>query len=274
MLTLDVLIATHTPEGIRRVADMDLPHVDNVRYIVSWQNHKNAPVPRELGSRVDVSIFRLDLPGVSNNRNNALEHSTAEICLMADDDLHYLPSQLEAVIRTFEENPEVDYASFMYEGANRKPYPATDCDLATLPKNFYQSAIEIAVRRDSPAGKLRFHPAFGPGSPRLHAAEDEMFLLTARRLGVKCHFFPVVITRHDGLSTGNRRIDNLYVLWAFGAFINYLYPRSSVLRIPLKAWRLHRARQANFFYSLYNMFRGVAYASAHVLPLWKEASHE
>ena len=35
MLTLDVLIATHTPEGILRVADMNLPVVEGVRYIVS-----------------------------------------------------------------------------------------------------------------------------------------------------------------------------------------------------------------------------------------------
>ncbi len=274
MLTLDVLIVTHTPEGIQRVADMDLPHVDRVRYIVSWQNHRNAPIPRELASRVDLAVYRLDVPGISNNRNNALYHSTADICLMADDDLQYLPSQLEAVIRTFEENPGVDYASFMYEGDGGKLYPASECDLAELPKGFYQSAIEIAVRRDSPAGRLRFHPAFGPGSPRLHAAEDEMFLLTARHMGVKCRFFPIVITRHEGLSTGNRPIDNHYVLWAAGAFINYQYPLTSLLRIPLKAWRLRRAGQAGFFYSLYNMLRGVAYASHKVVPQWKEGAHE
>ncbi len=34
--TIDVVIATHRPEGIRRVETMDAPALPGVRYIVSW----------------------------------------------------------------------------------------------------------------------------------------------------------------------------------------------------------------------------------------------
>lgn len=36
MLTLDVNIVTHRRAGIERVAAMELPRVDGVRYVVSW----------------------------------------------------------------------------------------------------------------------------------------------------------------------------------------------------------------------------------------------
>lgn len=48
MLTLDVLICTYTPDGIRRVAGMNLPALEGVTYIVSWQEHADAPVPDSL----------------------------------------------------------------------------------------------------------------------------------------------------------------------------------------------------------------------------------
>lgn len=271
MLTLDVLIATHTPEGIVRVADMNLPVVDGVRYIVSWQEHRDVPVPPALAERADIMIDRFGQRGLGFNRNNAIELSTADIYLIADDDLRYTPAQLQSVRRVFEENPDVDYASFMYDGAD-KAYPATGCRLGRrLPKGFYQTTFEVAVRRRGRAASLRFHPAFGPGSISLHAAEDEMFLLTARRMGLNCRFFPIVITSHEGLTTGRRVITDPGVLRAFGAFIYLSYPLTFLPRLPLKAWRLSRARQARFSTALVEMLKGVAYAVDRITPAWKEA---
>ena len=60
MLRLDVLIATHRPEGIKRVVDMDLPRVDGVGYIVSWQDHRGVLVPQELARRDDIEIVRFE----------------------------------------------------------------------------------------------------------------------------------------------------------------------------------------------------------------------
>lgn len=270
MLTLDVLIATHTPEGILRVADMNLPVVEGVRYIVSWQDHREAEIPPALDARNDVTVDRFGQRGVSFNRNNAIELSTADVYLVADDDLRYTPSQLEAVRQVFENNPDLDYASFMYEGTG-KIYPSEECRLGRrLPKGFYQTSFEVAVRRRGRAALLRFHPAFGPGSISLHAAEDEMFLLTARRMKLNCRFFPIVITRHEGMTTGQREITEPGVLRAFGAFIYYCYPLTFIPRIPLKAWRLSKSGQSRFLPALRDMLCGVAFAFDNVTPLWRE----
>lgn len=271
MLTLDVLICTFTPGGIRRVADMNLPRVEGVRYIVSWQEHGDAEVPASLEERIDVGVFRLGQKGLSANRNNAIEQSTADIYLIADDDLRYTPAQLEAVRRVFEEDPTLDYASFMYEGEGGKTYPAEECDLTRrLPKGFYQTSFEIAVRRRGLAAQLRFPVAFGLGSPWLHAAEEEMFLLTARRLRLNCRFFPTVITSHCGPTTGNRVITDPCVLRAWGAYMYFAYPLTFPARIVVKARRLGQSGQAAFGTALREMLRGVGIGMSRVNTPWEE----
>lgn len=275
MLTLDVLIATHTPSGLQRVEAMQLPHLDGVRYIVSWQQHGDAPVPESLADRPDMTVLRLGQNGLSHNRNNAIEASTADIYLIADDDLRYTPAQIEAVRRVFEENPDLDYASFMYvghDGTSPKTYPSEECDLTKgLPKGFYQTSFEIAVRPRGLAAKLRFPAAFGLGSPWLHAAEEEMFLLTARKLDLNCRFFPIVITTHSGPTTGRAVISDPLVIRAWGAYLYFAYPLTYPARLWLKARRLSAAGQAPFFNALKELTHGAAIGMYKVNTPWREA---
>lgn len=259
MLTLEVLIATHMPAGLERVAAMALPYTDGVSYIVSWQQHGNAPVPWSLACRDDVTVLRFDGIGVSANRNNAIDHARADIYLNADNDLIYTAAQLQAVRRVFAENPDVDYASFRYEGT-AKYYPPSECSLtAAVPKGFYQSSIEIAVRRNARTAALRFNTMFGFGAGYLQAAEDEVFLLTARRMGLNCRYFPIIITRHEGLSTGQRPVSDPGVLRAMGAYLRLAYPVTFIPRILLKARRLAAARRASMGQALTQMCRGAVY---------------
>ena len=39
---MQVLISTCTPQGIARVAAMELPVVEGVEYLVMWQKHEGA----------------------------------------------------------------------------------------------------------------------------------------------------------------------------------------------------------------------------------------
>lgn len=260
---LSVLIATCRPAGIERVVAMDVPEVDRVHYWVSWQMHENLPVPEPLLSRKDVTVLRSDSVGLSNNRNNLLENATGDAFLIADDDLRYTSAQLVDVIRTFDENPDLEYASFMFTGADAKVYPSYACPLWPVPKNFSQTSFEVAIRNNSRTARLRYNPFFGLGAPVLRSGEDELLLLSAIRLGLNCRFFPIVITHHEGLTTGNRKITDNGVLKASGAVIAVQYPFTAFLRIPLKAYRLHKSGQASFLRSLRYMVYGVYYLLRH-----------
>lgn len=229
-----------------------------MRYVVSWQNpgENTNDIPGELSGRDDVGIFPFYEKGLGANRNNALCHCGSDIVLTADDDLRYTAGDLKNVMAFFENNPDVDVATFRYRGEQGgKTYPDTECDLGfPLPKDYSVSSIEIAFRR-SIAGTVKFDPRFGLGAKTWQAGEDEKFLIDARRKGFRCRFFPIDITTHNGPSTGDIVITSPGVAAASGRIIREEYPQSWIPRIVLKGWRQWR-RGGRFFFLMYHLLRG------------------
>lgn len=255
-MTLDVAIATWQPDAIGRIAAMKLPRVEGVRYVVSWQAHGDCPVTEPIERRDDITVVRFDGVGVSANRNNALDHCTADIILIADDDLTFTPEGLRGVIDTFKENPSVEVGLFRYATPRSKVYPDGECDLSLpLPRGYSVAAIEIAVRRDSRAGTLRFNTLFGPGAG-MTRGEDEIFLLTALRRGLRCRFFPLTVATHPHESTGDRRVSSVAALRAIGCIIALYYRVSWPLRLVVKARRLAPDSPLGFPTILSNLFYG------------------
>lgn len=259
-LTLEVMIATCGPDGGRRVEAMCLPRLDGVSYLVSWQEPGGAAVPESLSCREDVRVLPLGGLGLSLNRNHCLDNARGDILLVADDDLELYPEGLEAVRRLFRENPGLEYGSFRYDSDVAKTYPSSACSFARLPKDFYQTSFEIALRRDSRAGLLRFPENFGLGAAEFTAGEEELFLKKARINGLDCRFFPVTIACHPGATTGVRARLADGALRARGAVAAVEYPLTAVLRVPLVAWRVSRARQAGFMKALRLMAGGACKA--------------
>lgn len=260
-MTLDVLISTIGYDGIKRVVAMDLPTVDGVRYVVSWQMPgKDYPglVPAELSGRNDVDVYQLNSRGISVNRNNAMRMSLADLCLISDDDLRYTPEQLHAVIDTFRNNPDVEIAAFRYSGGAGKWYSEREFDLSKPVRGFYVTAFEIAFRRENVVGKVTFNELFGPGDHLLQAGEENIFLHQALCRGLKGRYFPITITRHEGFTTGSRALAP-GVLMANGAYFAIVYPFSGILRLPLFAWRNYRRGLVKPFPAMRHLLKGYIY---------------
>lgn len=259
MLTLDLALITYGTDGINRVAAMHLPRIDGTRYIVSWQNDCGKAVPSQL-VRDDILVTRIEGRGAARNRNNAIEHCTADIILFADDDLIYSEEGIRSVITAFSENPDVDLATFKAIHPSGPRYPQAECRLGDpLPKGYWVSSFQIAFRRKA-IGDLRCHPEFGAGATTFIGADDELFLLSAIRRGLNCRFFPITICEHPQLSTGTTTSLSDGNLRAIGCYIAIAYPWSCILRIPLKAWRICRCRQASFLRALAMTAKGAAMA--------------
>lgn len=269
---LSVTIATHRPEGILRVEAMNLPPIDGVEYVVSWQNHQHAPLPPSLGQRTDITVCRFDGTGVSANRNNALDHARGEVVLIGDDDLIYNKVALEEVARIFQADPSLHYASFRFDGPDNKKYPSESVDINPRPPHFHQTAFEVAFRRCDATRSLRFCEQFGPGNRRFSAGEDTVLAITARNMDLRSRFFPVTIATHPGLTTGLRRVTDSGVTRSKGAAITLEHPASFLLRLPLAAWRDSRAGRAPILRSLYNLFAGAALILAD-RTLWNSIRH-
>lgn len=261
-MKLDVLISTLGIGGINKVADMHLPVTEGVNYIVSWQlspSEVNTPLSSRL-MRDDISVYRLEGKGLSLNRNNAIDKSTAEICLIADDDLHYTSEQLQSVIAVFGRDANLGLATFRHTGSG-KWYPGHEFDLNTMPRGYYVSSVDIAFRREK-IGRLRFNPYMGLGASELHACEEALFVYQALHMGIKCRFFPIDICHHNGTTTGLRRVGKGVVM-ANGAYLSIAYPCSALLRLPLWAWRNWRHGRIKLFPAMASLLKGYIYGKRY-----------
>lgn len=237
MLTLDVAICTYRPEGIERVVKMleRLPQIPFVNYVVSWQEHQDAPLPDYLKNRKDVKVFRLRERGLSNNRNNALDHCTSDVVLIADDDIIYYENSFQRILKVYEERPELDLATFKFRYPNEKKYPESDVRLKLpFPKYYYGSSIEVTFRRSKING-LRYWPGLGLGAKEMESGEDEFFIVSAIKRGYNCWFINEYIGTHPNLTTGDKCTEG--TLKGQGFIIGMIYPVTSLLRIVLKAYR-------------------------------------
>lgn len=265
MLTLDILICTLNA-GIHRVGDVLLPAQPGVHYVISWQRDGyDCLIPANL-QRNDVTITKLSGRGLSRNRNNAVDHSTADICLIADDDVTYSPNSFRAIISTFEANPSLDVATFRSASTSEKKlYPDYSFSLDKPAKNYYVSSIEIAFRRSSITGKLRFNELLGLGAPVLHAGEESVFIIEAVRYGLDCRFFPITIVTHNHPTTGLNYEQTPGTIMAQGAYICIAYrDHTAPIRYVLKAWRMSRSTGTGFFRALFYITKGATYARRHL----------
>jgi len=252
-LTLDILICT-VSDRLQAVSGMLLPEREGVRYVVSVQHTcpaREVEIPSALTSRPDVTVGLLEGMGLSRNRNNAISISTADICLIADDDNLYKPEYIDTILDAWNGNPDADILTFQAEtlqGEMLHPYPAP-----------YVCSVEITLRRSSILDKgLLFDERFGLGSPLLCAGEEEVFMADARRAGLKIRYIPKVIVRTQGVTTGISLIGNRTLQITKGATFHYVYGTwSAVWRSFREAgWHLiHKG--ANPFPILFNMLRGI-----------------
>lgn len=255
-MKISVIIATHRPEGIERVASAGMPALPDVDYVVSWQDHQGAAVPQSLMSRKDVSIIRYDGSGLSNNRNNALRNATGDVIIIADDDVTLRPDGIERLRDAYISNPGAALITFRSVRPGGGAYPCEETALRLpLPKNYMPCSIEISFRK-SGIGNLEFCPEMGLGAPDYTAGEETLFLLAAIKRGLECRFIPVTVAEHPSVSTGGKTAPASSVMRANGICIALQYPATAVLRVPLKAWRMFRYQKVPFLKALYHMTAG------------------
>jgi glycosyltransferase involved in cell wall biosynthesis len=208
-MTLQWLIATYG-NGIRRVENMLLFPEFGISYLISHQDPEAVctELPEYL-DRADVKVVKLTNAGLSKNRNNALKHASADILILADDDVTLHPAYPHAIRKAFKKHPEVDVVCFQIrtpEGSpTYKKYPSTERRLTRLKELKAVSSIEIAFRQKSVREKhIWFDERFGLGATA-NCGEEFLFLAECLRKGLNIMFFPAYIVEHPCESSVNKR---------------------------------------------------------------------
>ena len=263
-MKLDVLICT-IDERIALVPAILLPMRADVNYIVSMQYTDEAylqQIPQVLRERADVKVVTLKGKGLTRNRNFALKHATADIALIADDDVRYCDEYFNRIITTYKQHPHLDVAQFKIkslDGGFIKNYPDYSYTYPHIAKGMYVSSQEITLRVATVRGKVHFDERFGLGSPYFICGEEEIFFYDAYRAGFTVSYFPYFAVEHPSESTGVHTYTDERVMMAKGAMHYRLHGASAWLRMFKFALTSAIARKGRFGILLRNTFKGINY---------------
>jgi hypothetical protein len=244
---LEVLVCTYGPRAEALAARLPAPD-PRVRYLVSHQwPDSDAPAPSGLLERGEVSDLRHRDRGLSVNRNHALRAASGAICLVADDDLEYLPGWIDAVLAPFSASTAVGFATFMLLDGSGRPriddYPAgpTDHDRRSI---FKVCSCEVAFRLDAVlAAGVGFNPHLGVGTS-IGLGEELVFLRDLMARGVRGRWVPSPIARHEAETTGPRmarRVDASFarvagaMAWCRRGALAYPFVVKESVRLALRS---------------------------------------
>lgn len=138
-----------------------------------------------------VRIFNVKDRGLTKSRNFAIRNSTADVCLLCDDDEEFKTGYESKILRAYEKIGDADV--IIFDIGNRP---------AKFPKKVRRlgyfdlmkvSSWQISFRRESILkNDISFDEDMGAGTP--NGAEEEFkFLNDCRKAGLKIYYVPAVI---------------------------------------------------------------------------------
>lgn len=262
---IEVLICTYGADGMHRLATAGVfPPAEGVDYVVSWQlPDGDADVPRSIASRPDFRVVKTCSYGLSVNRNHALDIATAPICLIADDDLVYDPAAFENLREAYRHNPAADMilSHITADGRKTANYFPSMFDLRKAPRGYYYVSVEISFRLEAVRRSgVRFNEMMGIGAPVLRGGEEEIFMRSLLRKGLRGICIPLVIGNHIGPSTGKRMCREPWFIMTQGAVARFRHPRTWMTAIPYRALVATRRYGRNIFANMRLLWQGAMYS--------------
>jgi len=145
-------------------------------------------------NRNKIRMFSTTTRGLSCSRNMAIRNSTADICLVADDDEYFLSGYEEKIINSFKRIPQADVIAFKIErlNGNKKKYPnkikkLTSWDCLKV------ASVEIAFKREKILEKkIQFDENVGSGVSKA-GGEENIFLHNCIKNNLSIYFVPETI---------------------------------------------------------------------------------
>jgi glycosyltransferase involved in cell wall biosynthesis len=171
MYNLEVLVATMHKENKEEILNLlDNMRIDSDCVVVS-QCNKNG-IEYAVYKNHNITIVYSTERGLSKSRNLALEHATADIAVIADDDVCFTDNYGDMIIAAYNEYPQADILTFRVK-KNKKYFQSTrKLNYITIHK---VASWEITLKINS-VKNVRFNEIFGAGSPYFQCGEENIFL--------------------------------------------------------------------------------------------------
>ena len=209
------------------------------------------------GREQTVTYVETKERGLSRSRNMAIAKADADICILCDNDVEYLPDYENRIMDGFARHPDADLIVFYIERKEKpKPnYPKTKrMGYLSVLKIF---SPEVAFRRES-VKEIAFDERFGAGSGRYLMGEENIYLYDCLKRGLKIYYEPVKIAKlREESSTWFKGYDDAFFIsrgagyCAMSRFGSYIL----ILQFALRKGYLYRENMS-MFHAMSCMFKG------------------
>lgn len=250
-MNLQVLISTMYQKNLSFLQDMNLQsdaiiinqNLDDIN-----QNLDDCSIEiKQIEGKTIKLVNSLD-KGLSKSRNLAIQHSEADICLIADDDIFYKDDYVEKVKRAYSKYPEADIIAFQVERVNttsRGKQFRKKASWENYLTSMKISSVEISFKRKSIVdNNITFNTNFGAGSNFSHG-EENIFLYDCLKNGLKILYLPICIGAVDSSeSSWFKGYDKSYFYTIGAKFYNMTptYYHALILQFALRKRKLYAKR--------------------------------
>ena len=175
-------------------------NIDDFHIIIVNQTSKDKLLQSNNPKIKVINSFEKGSPA---SRNLAIRNASADVCLMADDDIVYKPNLKATIQKAYEEYPHADMISFEAVDAKDNLYnaygPAGKHDKKTL---FKINTIIISFRRMAfKKNRIFFNHYFGVGSV-FEGCTEYVFLMYAYSKNLNMLHVNKTIVSHPRISSG------------------------------------------------------------------------
>ena len=161
---LEILISTMNRASLSFLNNM-LPSISdpNINMLIVNQTNESSIL---VSNSNHIKVLNTLDKGLPQSRNLAIENASADICLIADDDIHYVSNFKEIILDAFEKYQEADIITFKMtnqDGQFFRDYR----NIIKHDKNTINTvnSVVIAFKLESVKGNVHFNNNFGLGAP-------------------------------------------------------------------------------------------------------------
>lgn len=196
--------------------------------------------------------------GLSRSRNMAIRNATADICMIADDDMEYRSNYVDVVCSAFQKN-DADIIGFQVIGIEKefKKYAEEERRISYL-NSMKMASVELAFRRASFIGKnIQFDELIGAGTEFL-LGEENALLFQCLRKKLNIYYVPQIIADlHIGESTWFNGRNEQYFMGKGASFaaMNTPFTNLFILQFAIRKRVLYQ-NEATMWEAICQMMKG------------------
>lgn len=195
MTTVEFLVATMNQPDLTFFENMNI----NTQAVIVNQLTEITEDACIIPEKEAVKCISYEGKGLSKSRNIALQQATADIVVVADDDVEYVDDVVTIIDNAYQAYQDADVICFIVERTGT-PTPKKFRAISSE-ENYLSilkvSSVEVTFKRSAIEEKgLLFNELIGAGEA-LYCGEESAFLYAALRAGLTVRYVPIKIGTTD-----------------------------------------------------------------------------